>query len=374
MSARGPSAPPPQPGISRSSILFTTIVSLSIQASMSTISLNESSSMAKTLNAEISRINKKIKSLFEETEKQKSLQEELFIRLKVNSIDELLRKKILYDSKTYELNSQIKRINELEEIYEKNCTAADEILEFIKQRLLVCKIINSLEVNINKEHIEAFRTAISKYKETVANLNSREDKLNVFYKQIDNLYIRANSICGQKIKDISELTDILKSIEKKIENLYENLDIYAYKIKAIFANNQSEGINYDKLMEILLDLRIEDTKRDIEEITQKVFDGLSSTQVILKEKELALSSLNDDNNELERIEEEIREQELKKDKLEEIGFSLKTALEVLEESNTEIKRDFAPIVNKNASKEEIKKAYRNLAKQYHPTVKPILYQ
>jgi uncharacterized protein YhaN len=308
------------------------------------------SKLLNLLKDEEYQANKKIKSLFEETEKQKSLQEELFRRLKVNSVDELLRKKILYDSKTYELNSQIKRINELEEIYEKNCTVADEILEFIKQRLLICKIINSLEVNINKEHIEAFRTTISKYKETVANLNSREDKLNVFYKQIDNLYIRANSICGQKIKDISELTDILKGIEKKIENLYENLDIYAYKIKAIFANNQFEGINYDKLMEILLDLRIEDTKRDIEEITQKVFDGLSSTQVILKEKELALSSLNDDNNELERIEEEIREQELKKDKLEEIGFSLKTALEVLEESNTEIKRDFAPIVNKNASK------------------------
>ena len=103
-------------------------------------------------------------------------------------------------------------------------------------------------------------------------------------------------------------------------------------------------------MEILLDLRIEDTKINIEEFSQNVFDRLSSTQLILKEKEIALSSLNDDNNELEKIEEEIREQELQKKELEEIGFSLKTALEVLEEANTEIKRDFAPVVNSKASK------------------------
>jgi len=103
-------------------------------------------------------------------------------------------------------------------------------------------------------------------------------------------------------------------------------------------------------MEILFDLRIEDAKDNMEKFTQKLFNETSSIQLHLKEKEIAQSALNDDNNELEKIEENIRELELQKEKLEDIGFSLKTALEALEEANTEIKRDFAPVVNSNASK------------------------
>lgn len=238
----------------------------------------------------------------------------------------------------------------MEDELEKNCNIINEILQFIKEKLMVFQIINSTEVEVNIEHIEAFRNIINKYKETTAYLSSVEDRLKDLGKQIEKLYLRAYSICGQKVNDIRELNKISNEIEEKIENLYKNLDIYADKIREVFLHKEFEGITYDKLMEILLDLRIEDTKINIEEFSQNVFDRLSSTQLILKEKEIALSSLNDDNNELEKIEEEIREQELQKKELEEIGFSLKTALEVLEEANTEIKRDFAPVVNSKASK------------------------
>ena len=302
------------------------------------------------LTEEKYRLDKRLNSLLEEMEEKRLMQEEMFKKLEVNSMEEFLKKKALYDSKLYELDIQKKRMAELKEEVEKNCILIEEILQFIKEKLIASNVIDSIETEVKKEHIETFRSSIYKYKETVAYLSNGEFRFNDLYKQIENLYLRAYSICGQKIDDIEQLNEVLNSMEKKIEKLYESLDIYAFKIKSIYSDMEFEGINYEKLMEILFDLRIEDAKDNMEKFTQKLFNETSSIQLHLKEKEIAQSALNDDNNELEKIEENIRELELQKEKLEDIGFSLKTALEALEEANTEIKRDFAPVVNSNASK------------------------
>lgn len=294
--------------------------------------------------------DRKVKVLLAKVENQKSIQSEIFKVLDVDNIDEFLKKKVLYDSKVYELNSQKERIVELEAEFEKNFCVIKEISKSMKEKLIAAAIINSIEEEVKKEQIEEFRSAINKFKETVPYLSNIEDKLNYTYKQIENLYTRAYSISGQEIKNKEELTEILCNIEKKIENLYENFDIYAYKIKAVYPDGEFESITYDKLMEIILDLRIEETKDQIEKFTQSIFDRLSETQLRLKQKEMVRSLLNDENDELEKLEEDIRGLEVSKEKLEDIGFSLKTALEVLEEANNEIKRDFAPVLNNNVSK------------------------
>ncbi|AEV66801.1 ATP-binding protein [Acetivibrio clariflavus] len=306
--------------------------------------------LLKQLTDEKCRLEKRLNLLLEKMEEKRLMQEEMFKMLEVNSMEEFIKKKALYDSKVYELDSHKKRMAALKEEVEKNCILIKQILQFIKEKLFASNVIDSIETEVKKEHIEAFRSSIYKYKETAAYLSNGESRLNDLYRQIENLYLRAYSICGQKIDNIEQLNEILNSMEEKIEKLYENLDIYAFKIKSIYSDMEFEGINYEKLMEMLLDLRIKDAKENMEEFTQKIFNEISSIQLNLKEKEIAQSALNDDNNELEKIEEEIRELELQKEKLEETGFSLKTALEVLEEANTEIKRDFAPVVNSNASK------------------------
>ena len=294
--------------------------------------------------------DKKVKVLLAKVENQKSIQAEIFKVIEVDNIDEFLKKKVLYDSKVYELNIQKGKTVELEAEVEKNCCVFKEISKSIKEKLIAAAIINSIEEEVKKEQIEEFRSAINKFKETAPYLCNEEDKLNSTYKQIENLYNRAYSISGQKIKNKEELTEILCNIEKKIENLYKNFDIYAYKIKAVYREDEFESITYDKLMEIILDLRIEETKGQIEKFTQNIFDRISETQLMLKQKEMVRSLLNDENDELEKLEEDIRDLEVSKEKLEDIGFSLKTALEVLVEANNEIKRDFAPVLNNNVSK------------------------
>lgn len=218
---------------------------------------------------------------------------------------------------------------------------------------LVITILNSRNSELYKRiyNLEAeLEKNCSMISETVPYLSSGEDRLKDINKRIENLYNKAYLICGQKINNKEAEKEVLYEIEKKLEKLYENLDIYAHKIKTLYLDAEFEDITYERLMEILLDLRIEETKSHIEEFIQKIFDSLNETQVILKEKEMTFKGLSEDNNELEKLEEDIRELEIRKEKLEEVGFSLKTALEVLDEANTEIKRDFAPVLNSNASK------------------------
>lgn len=292
----------------------------------------------------------KIKSLLSKVESQKSIQAEIFKVFGVDNIDEFLKKKVLYDSKVYELKSKKERIVELEVEFEKNCCVIEEISKAMKEKLIATAIINSSEEEVKKEQIEEFRSAVNKFREAAPYLSNGEDRLNSIYKQIENLYTRACSISGQKIKNKEELTETSCNIEKKIENIYKSFDVYANKIKCVYSGSEFEGITYDKLMEIIIDLRVEETKGHIEEFTQRIFDRLSETKLMLKQKEMVRSLLNNENDELEKIEEDIRDLEVSKEKLEEIGFSLKTALEVLEEANNEIKKGFAPILNNNVSK------------------------
>ncbi|OPZ84107.1 MAG: DNA replication and repair protein RecF [Firmicutes bacterium ADurb.Bin419] len=111
-----------------------------------------------------------------------------------------------------------------------------------------------------------------------------------------------------------------------------------------------ENLGYDELMEIIMDLSTKAAREQTDELIQKVSDRMNKVQLLLKEKEMVLKELSEDSDELEQLEENIRELELKKGKLEDTGFSLRTALEVLEEANAEIKRDFAPLLNSNTSK------------------------
>lgn len=292
----------------------------------------------------------KVEILLAKVENQKLKQAEMFKMLEIDNIDEFLKKKVLYESKVYELKGQKERIIELESELEKNCYEIKEISKSIKEKLIAAKIINSIEVEVKKEQIEEFRCAVNKFRETEPYLRNAEDKLNSINKQIENLNNRAYSISGQKVSNNEELTEILCDLEKKIEKLYENLDIYAYKIKTIYPEDEIDSITYDTLMETILDLSIEETKQQMEKFTQNIYDRLSEKQLMLKQKEMMFTLLNDENDELEKLEEDIRDLEVSKEKLEEIGFSLKTALEVLEEANNEIKRDFAPVLNNNVSK------------------------
>jgi len=299
-------------------------------------------------NKELNSLKYKIDEM--DNKHKKSMNEGIVKKNGFLNRERFLEEKCLCDSKDYELNIKKEKIKELEAEVDNNSSKNSEILKSIKKILFETEITNSMEDSVNKEHIETFRSAINNYKETVPYLSSVEERLSTINNQIKNLYTRANSICEQSIENNADLMEVMRDIDNKIEKLYENLDIYACKIKSIYPDSEFGEIKYDKFMEVILDLDIEEAKGRIDEFTKENYEAINDIQIILKEKEMILSALNDDNNELEKIEDDIQELEVKKEKLEEIGFSLKTALVVLEEANNEIKRDFAPILNDKASK------------------------
>jgi DNA repair exonuclease SbcCD ATPase subunit len=293
--------------------------------------------------------DEKVKVLLEKIENQKNRQIEMFRTLEVASIDEFLKKKALYDSKVIELNDQNGRIEELEENYNKNLDKISELSRAIKEKLIGTSTINSMDDEVKKEHIEEFRHAVNKFKEISPYLSNGEERLKDMDKRKNSLYNRIYSLSGQKVENEEELNKVLHEVDNKIKNLYKGLEAYSYKIKSVYSEVGIEGLTYDEMMGLILDTGLEEAKGEIDRLTQKVIDRLNEAQISIKEREVVLPVINED-NELEKVEEDIKELELKKSELEDIGFSLRKALEVLEEASNEIKRDFAPVLNKHASR------------------------
>ncbi len=273
----------------------------------------------------------------------------IFKMLDVKSTNEFFEKKALYDSKSYELGIINKQIAELEAAFETNRKSVLELYGKMKEILLVSSIIGSPELEIKREHIEKFQHELSRYKELTAFLSNREELIIDIDKRINGLYNKVQVLYGQKVDNEAELAKIIYELDNKIKNLYEGIDVYAYKIKSVYEFSSLENISYDKLMEIIMDLGTYAAREQIDELMQKVSDRMNEVQLLIKEKEMMLKELTDDSYELEQLEENIRELNLNKGELEDTRFSLRTALEVLEEANAEIKRDFAPLLNSNTS-------------------------
>lgn len=169
-------------------------------------------------------------------------------------------------------------------------------------------------------------------------------------KRINGLYGKVQALCEKKVNNEVELSEIISDFDKRIKDLYGGIDIYANRIKSMCQSSRLNNISYDKLMDIVMDLGTYAAREQVDELIQRVSDRMNEVQLLLKEKQMVLKKFEEDSYELEQLEENIRELELNKEKLEDTAFSLRTALDVLEEANQEIKRDFTPLLNSNASK------------------------
>ncbi len=306
--------------------------------------------LERTLKYNKKESDEKVKAIFDRVESQKNRQAEIFKMLNITSINEFLEKKVIFDGKIHELNLINEKIAQLEAVFDENTKLISELTGAIKEKMLVAKVISSPEEEVRREHIEKFQYELNRYKELIPYLNNREEMLADIDKRISSYYNRVHTLYGQKAISEDELAKILYEIDNKIKNLYKGIDVYAYRIKSIFGYTNMENLSYDNLMEIIMDLSTKAAREQTDELIQKVSDRMNKVQLLLKEKEMVLKELSEDSDELEQLEENIRELELKKGKLEDTGFSLRTALEVLEEANAEIKRDFAPLLNSNTSK------------------------
>ena len=102
-------------------------------------------------------------------------------------------------------------------------------------------------------------------------------------------------------------------------------------------------------MDIILDTDVGEAWKFIYGYTDRLQNSMNILISRISRCESSLGSLDSIDGELQSVDRRIEELEVEKVLLEETGFCIQTAMDVLNESALEIKRDFTPILNSSLS-------------------------
>lgn len=177
------------------------------------------------------------------------------------------------------------------------------------------------DVEIKEEHIKMFTEALINFRETKLRYSYLKQRAFELEKDIELLYRKINTDYNINLSNTIELENKINELKK--EALSFNADGYL------------TNLNYDK---------------DIDSEYETVCEEINNLNLKIKEYQILLGDSLNDSDELQRLDEEICELQEKKSRLEDIDYSLRTALEVLDEASAEIKNTYSPLLNNCMSK------------------------
>ncbi|MDP4180958.1 MAG: AAA family ATPase [Bacillota bacterium] len=304
------------------------------------INLNEQEAYERTSTS----ILKKHEEILEDEQKEiEDKIDSILVTVKAGSTEEFFRLNALYKSRVSLYNDLINDINVLEGKSVSSEKSLMILRNNILEKLFVLGIIDGQDADsdIKEAHIDIIRKSLNKRIAIKTNLDYMLGRKTDISKEI--------AACENKVEEIAELHKIASD-----EDLYRALNVLSQEIKiAEEALNSGKNKFHDSQINIQAEgINIIENSGNNEEqleklIQQNSFD-VQDTLLKIKELETVLkNSVNDD--ELQKVSEELSELENKKLELEDLGFCLKTALETLIEASMEIHKDFAPALNERTS-------------------------
>ncbi|HHW31250.1 MAG TPA: AAA family ATPase [Clostridiaceae bacterium] len=166
---------------------------------------------------------------------------------------------------------------------------------------------------------------------------------------------RAYIITGIGINSTEDIKNILQKLEKKYNDYLETLRNYARDMTggntSIIATQDRElwMLDMENVEKPLSDSDIESIELMLDYKRKRIEEEYTLSIQKITEYEVLLKTLENEKDELQKIDEEIEELNQKKRNLESLDFSLRTALEVLTQSSKEIQRDYIPMLNNKMS-------------------------
>jgi len=166
---------------------------------------------------------------------------------------------------------------------------------------------------------------------------------------LKDMYSRAAFIWNSPFRNVDEIVKAAREAEKKYEIMLEKL-----RTGIISAKNDADCAEVPFIKDELFDKRLSENELKGLELWydneyKRINEELSDVVLKIREYETLIKSSLSDDDKIQRIDEEIAELELQKTELEELGFSLKTALELLTAASREISRDYIPRLNDRMS-------------------------
>ncbi|KNY29810.1 ATP-binding protein [Pseudobacteroides cellulosolvens] len=264
--------------------------------------------------------------------------EDILLTVKAASVEEFFRLHALYKSNVSyfsDLNNDLSMLEEKLTSLEKQKAVS---LSNIQEKLFAAGIDMEQE-SINKEYFDIVKNTYNKkasqYNGSSRYMASRKEDVKSEYKKCIE---KAVQISGVNILDtIEDVNNELYKASQNITTIENDCDILLQNIRMTLLEGQLGHLLSQQSSLLELEETLEKEDRNNAEDIQNILLETKELETILK------NSLKDE--ELQKIVEELNDLEASKEELEDTIFSLKTALETLNEASMEIHRDFVPALN-----------------------------
>lgn len=255
------------------------------------------------------------------------------------------KKKVYYENLALRLNELKGNMDVLENEIRENEKNINEVKPLIAERLKACSIIAHDDDEIKEEYIETFKRGLGTYTKALKDLEQSKEKLSDIERYLHSIYERASSVYGIESCNRDAVKKAYNDISKKMDRQYEDIEVCTYRIKALCSTEESSK-ECEELLENMLDSDIIDAQSYIEEKINRVDSNINEVILEISKVKALTETASSIEEKLNEIEQEIAELEREKNRLQDIGFSLMTALKTLDEAGREIKRGFAPALNR----------------------------
>lgn len=254
-----------------------------------------------------------------------------------------IEKKTLYENTALQVTRLNDSMAELEKEMEENQQYINKIMTLMLDRLRVCGIIALEESEIRAEHIDAFRSGLTKYTQILENIARAREKQKDIDRYLQSLYGRTFSLYG-KDPSREDLLETIDELDCKVNDLYEKIEEYCRRIQDAYSFADA-SLEYNELMEKITDAEFQKAEAYIEDVLSKINEKIEEATLEISRNQALVERVSLKEDEIHKIDTRMVELRNEKNRLLDIGFSLKTALDTLEEAALEIKREFVPDLN-----------------------------
>lgn len=307
---------------------------------------------AKTLSGLISEKRISFIEVSGMTEEIRRKQEELnsiFDSVSAGGIEEFMRQKAVFETLVQEQEKCRNRIYQIRQSMDENRRKVSELKDKIVSALLNAGVIKAGE-DIREENIREFKYGARRYMGIEPSMNFARERMEQISGTLSGLFRKASGICNRDFTKLEELESSLPGMKKHIEEVTEQAKGCLVGIGRLYAASGLPMEEYEGYRNNMFLWEAENVRDFASVKYNSLSEEINSLQLKIKEYETLIQSLSEDDDEMQRIDEEIGELELRKNKLEETGVSLKTALDIMTEASVEIQQDFAPALNSTLSR------------------------
>lgn len=273
---------------------------------------------------------------------------EIYERVGAEGYEDFLKRKATCDNR---IDVVMALSNQLEQL-ENESYSLDRRISLLKnsilERLFSVGMAEGLTDEIREEQVKDFRQGFYKYKGLCEKLVQLEQRRN----DIENARKELLDLVSGKVQGVPNGERDIKEACRKLEDERRSKQaVMEELLKRAEELCRQQGL--EEFIDPYKGQEEGNTTFQIPDAVQQSYEALErrlhDTLLELRELETLVRSMGSDDEVLQKIEEEAAQLQEKRGDLEEKGKALKLALETLEEAGLEIRRDFAPLVNRKMS-------------------------